>query len=251
MPPQVNWRPWKRARIESVPAPGQRARPGKSDSRRKESERQEEFYVFVLRSSMRAVLFRLVFGFCDLYSMDNPRPRSAGVTAAATFAILGCITAMCVWGYVFLIMVNSPGDDQGHHLYELYLRAFLVTALVPPLIIAALVRTAVGLFQLRPWARTAAIAWAVLALTISLGIIALRPFETFVIPDHFVREVDSLRQLFAISYVMMLLPAGIWWLFLFRMKSVKEQFEVAANEKPNLETVETAGGAIGAHKAVI
>jgi len=158
---------------------------------------------------------------------------------------------MCLWGYVFLTMVNSPGDDQGHRLYELYLKTFLVIALVPPLIIAALVRTAVGLFQLRPWARIAAMAWAVLALTISLGIIAFRPFETFVIPEHFVREVDSLRQLFVISYVVMLFPVSVWWLFLFRMKSVKEQFGAAANEESNLRTAGTAGGAIDAHKAVI
>jgi len=43
--------------------------------------------------------------------------------------------------------------------------------------------------------------------------IALRPFETFAIPEHFVAEAESLKQLLAVSAVFMLLPVSIWWLF--------------------------------------
>src|SRR3974390_1512426 len=109
--------------------------------------------------------------------MENPRPRSAGVTAAATFAILGAITALGVWGFVLLGMVNEPIDDQGHRLYQMHVVAFLVIATVPPLVVAAFVRTAIGLIQLRPWARIGAMTWAVLALTVSLWLIAFLPVE--------------------------------------------------------------------------
>ena len=133
--------------------------------------------------------------------MENPRPRSAGVTAAATFAILGCISALCVWAYIVLNLADTPASEQGHRFYEIYTTPFLLIALLPPLVLATLMRTAIGVLQLRPWARIASMVWAALALTVSLSLIAFRPFETFVIPEHFVHEVDSLRQLFAISFV--------------------------------------------------
>jgi len=90
------------------------------------------------------------------FAMENSRRRSAGVTAAATFAVLGSVTALFVWGYLLLGMVNSPADEQGHHLYEIHLTAFVVLTLAPPMALAALIRTAVGLFQLKPWARIGA-----------------------------------------------------------------------------------------------
>jgi hypothetical protein len=55
--------------------------------------------------------------------------------------------------------------------------------------------------------------------------IALRPFETFAIPEHFVTEAESMKQLLAVSAVFMLLPISIWWIFFFRLKSVVKQFE--------------------------
>ena len=185
------------------------------------------------------------------FAMENSRRRSAGVTAAATFAVLGSVTALFVWGYLLLGMVNSPADEQGHHLYEIHLTAFVVLTLAPPMALAALIRTAVGLFQLKPWARISAMVWAAFALTSSLWLIAFRPFETFIIPENFVREVDLLRQLFAISFVLMLFPVSVWWLFLFRMKSVKAQFGIdVVTERENRERV-NQNGTMDAHKAVI
>jgi hypothetical protein len=89
--------------------------------------------------------------------------------------------------------------------------------------------TGVGLFQLKPWARRAALGWAVLALCFSLAMIAFRPFETFFIPERFVSETESFKQLLALSLVMATLPVGVWWIFFFRLPSVKKQFEPAAD----------------------
>jgi hypothetical protein len=37
--------------------------------------------------------------------------------------------------------------------------------------------------------------------------------------------VESLKQLLVISVLVLLLPISIWWLFYFRMVSVKAQFQ--------------------------
>lgn len=156
--------------------------------------------------------------------MPHSCPRSAGVTAAATYAFLCCAAVFLFWGYLFLAMMNAPADEHGKYLYETQTLDFLLLALVPPVLVALGIRTAIGLFQLRPWARVAALIWASLSLTLCLALIGFRPFETFVIPHRFVHEVVLFRQLISISFLLMLLPASIWWLFYFRAKSVKSQF---------------------------
>jgi hypothetical protein len=156
--------------------------------------------------------------------MPEARPRSAAVTAAATLAMLGCATALYFWGSFVLGMVNNPADEQGRHLYQTHLGFFLIMLLLPSALIAVGMRIGVGLFQLRPWARVAAMIWAAISLLLCLSIIAFRPFETFFIGDRFVAPLESLKQLIAFALVILLLPVSVWWLLLFRMKSVKAQF---------------------------
>ena len=156
--------------------------------------------------------------------------RSAGVTAAATYALLCCVTVFLFWGYIFVVAVNARADDQGRHLYETYTFSFLLVTLAPPLVVALGIRTAIGLLQLRPWARVGAILWASLSLILCLALIALHPFETFVIPNRFVHEAVLYRQLAAVSFLVMLFPASVWWLFYFRAKRVKQQFLSADSE---------------------
>ncbi len=157
--------------------------------------------------------------------MMPTRNRSAGVTAAATLAVLGGTIAFFIWGAFFLTLLNLPPDSAGKHLYQVHPLPFALIALIPPFLVALGMGTGIGLFQLRPWARKAALLWASLALAFCLSMIALRPFETFAIPEHFVTDAESMRQLLAFSVVFMLLPISIWWLFFFRRKSVVEQFE--------------------------
>jgi hypothetical protein len=103
--------------------------------------------------------------------------------------------------------------------------AFSILALLPPVFVAVGVRTSIGLFQLKSWARRAAMLMAIIGLVLSLTMIAMRPFQTFFIPDQFVSDLQSLKQLLAIAFVFMLLPISVWWLFFFRFKGVKAQFE--------------------------
>lgn len=158
--------------------------------------------------------------------------RSAGVTCAAALAILGSASAFYLWGSLFLGLLNSPPNSHGKHLYELYPFTFFLMFSVPLFLIASGIRTGIGLFQLRPWARRAALLWASVALCFCLYTIAFRPFETFFFPDHFVSDLESFKQLLAISLVIALFPVSLWWIFLFRMPSVKRQFEQPAQSEP-------------------
>jgi len=156
--------------------------------------------------------------------------RSAGVTCAATLAILGSGTALLVWGSFFLGMMNGEADVRGRKVFEAHPLLFFLIATLPFLLIASGIRTGIGLFQLKAWARKAALFWAAAALCFSLWFIAFRPFETFFIPEHFVSELESLKQLMAISLVFATLPVSVWWIFLLRMDSVKRQFEPQSME---------------------
>jgi len=163
--------------------------------------------------------------------------RSASVTCAAALAILGSATALLVWGSFFLGVLNNEADASGREFYEAHpLQVFLI-AMLPFLLIASGIRLGIGLFQLKRWARKAALAWAAAALCFSLWFIAFRPYETFFIPEHFVSELESLKQLLAISLVFATLPVSIWWIFLFRMKSVKRQFEPPVGENATAASV--------------
>jgi hypothetical protein len=155
--------------------------------------------------------------------MVSQPPRSAGVTAAATYAILCCLTVLFLWGFFVLQLLNTR-DYEGYTFFDYFPVSFALVAVVPPALISMGIRTALGLLQLRPWARRASLIWAAIALTLCVGLIAFRPFETFVIPQHFVSQSVLIRQMVAISFVLMLLPVSVWWLFYFRTKSVKRQF---------------------------
>ena len=144
--------------------------------------------------------------------------------------------AFSLWGWMFLPLLNLPPDSNGHHAYQAHPVVFALVGLVPPFLVALGLRTGIGLFQLRPWARKAALLWAAIALAFCLSMIALRPFETFAIPEHFVTEGESMRQLLAVSAVFMLLPISIWWLFFFRLKSVVAQFEGRKTTRPSIES---------------
>jgi hypothetical protein len=179
-------------------------------------------YLFGNFASLFAISFRLPL--LHLFRMASARTRSAGVTAAATYALLCCATVFVLWGVVFRRVLNIH-DDHGRAYYELFPGTFAMAALLPPAIVAVGVRTAIGLLQLRPWARLLSMAWAAICLMLCLALIALRPFETFVIPHHFVTELTLARQMVAVSFVFMLLPVSVWWLFYFRTQNVKLQFE--------------------------
>ena len=134
---------------------------------------------------------------------------------------------MLVWGWVFHGLATLPRDANGQRAYESHPVAFFSLALVPPVLIAIGLRMGVGLFQLRPWARKAALWWAAIALTFSLSVIAFRPYQTFVIPERFVSDAESLKQLLAVAMVIFTFPISVWWIFYFTRPTVKMQFQAA------------------------
>ena len=170
-------------------------------------------------------LFSATPVWCHSETMALERIRSAGVTASAALAMMVSVATLLLWGWMFVPLLSLPQDANGKYVYQTQWLAFSILALLPPVFVAVGVRTSIGLFQLKPWARRAAMLMASIGLVLSLTMIAMRPFETFFIPERFVSEVESLKQLLAIAFVFMLLPISVWWLFFFRFKGVKAQFE--------------------------
>jgi hypothetical protein len=154
----------------------------------------------------------------------SPRTPSAGITAAATLGALGSLSALFAWGWFFLTMLSMPIDEKGKHVYQTHPLSFFAIALIPPLLIAMALRTSIGLFQLRPWARNAALLWAALALLFSSSVIAFRPYETFIIPEEFASNLASFKQLLALSFVIFTFPVAAWCLLYFTRKRVIAQF---------------------------
>jgi hypothetical protein len=184
---------------------------------------------FIFRTSYPNVLYSQPLPCAFIKSTMSLPPqslpvRSAGVTAAAALAVLGSLIALLLWSSLLQSSLQLPVDKAGHHIYQLHPFAFGALLLVPLFLMALGMATGIGLFRLHAWSRKAALIWAAIALVFCLSTIAFRPFETFAIPDHFVGETESFEQLLAVSFVFMLLPISIWWLFFFRLKSVKAQF---------------------------
>jgi len=74
--------------------------------------------------------------------MMPAKNRSAGVTAAATLAVLGSVIAFFLWGWLFLPLMNLPPDSNGQHAYQVHPITFALIALVPPFLVALGMRTA-------------------------------------------------------------------------------------------------------------
>jgi hypothetical protein len=129
-------------------------------------------------------------------------------------------------------MLAAPADDKGKHIYETQTLMFVVLAVVPPLLVALGIRTSIGLFQLKPWARKGALLWGVLAFVMSSLVIAFQPYETFVIREEFVSPVVSIKQLLSISFVIFTFPLGAWWIFYFTRSRVVKQFQPQALSNP-------------------
>lgn len=164
--------------------------------------------------------------------MTNSTPRSAGVTAAATFALLGSLAAVYVWWPIFTNMIRIPPDAAGQHVYQKHPLLFVTFTALLPIFITIAFSTGLGLFFLKSWARKTALLCAAVALIFSVCMIAFRPYETFYISENYVPENESFQQFLAISFLFFLLPLGVWWLVYFTRKKVIAQFTSSASHTP-------------------
>ncbi len=157
--------------------------------------------------------------------METTRQRSAGITASAILSVLIGIAILLLWGFFFRGIMAIPRFKNGKYIYQIFPLLCGLIILVPPVLAATSIRMGIGLFQLRSWARKLALLWASVAMAFCLAIIALRPFETFFLPTDFASETFYFLQLLALTAIFSLLPVSMWWLFYFRLASVKAQFE--------------------------
>jgi hypothetical protein len=144
--------------------------------------------------------------------------RPIGVTASAVVAILGSVFTLVFAALaVASLFIESPQPRPPNSASFVVMGALMFVAFA-----CVGIWTSVGLFQLRPWARTTILIFAGFlaagCIFILLAIMALPlPPDMSVVTGHTVRRV--MAGVFGIPLVI-----AIWWLFQFNMQSTKAAF---------------------------
>jgi hypothetical protein len=153
--------------------------------------------------------------------------RSVAVTVIAILALIGSAGAIGMGALTFVGLLAGgaapPKDFSGSLIF---FRAIML--LVPLIYILPGVWgivTAIGLLQLKNWARISIIIFSVLLL--AFGLITALSSSVFFLAN---RPPGMDRQVVALARVVMLMLAagqiglGVWWLVFFNRAKVKEQF---------------------------
>lgn len=152
--------------------------------------------------------------------------RSAGVTVAAVFSLLGSLLNLLL-GFLMILMAiinkstlaaGAPGGRAMMIVSSMFLTLPGIWGIA----------TSVGLFRLKRWARISILIFASLltffGLITPLGLLAVR-FPTP--PNQDPAIFNSVRWGISVFYLC-LAVVGVWWLVFFTRPSVKEQFVDAA-----------------------
>ncbi len=158
----------------------------------------------------------------------NPSGPSSSVVAARVVGILASLIAILIAVAAIAGMSLMPPESASPPMPP-FVKS---TAVVMMVLFAGLaifgIFTSVGVLHLRKWARVSMLIWGgVMAAFCGLAL----PFATFVpMPESPAGSPMSLpivRMLVMMVYGIPFL-IGVWWLFLFNQRAVKEQFLAAA-----------------------
>lgn len=144
--------------------------------------------------------------------------RPAGVTVSAIVAILGSILALVfALAAVASLFVATPQAQPPSNVPFLISGVFIIVA-------ASIVGiwTAVGLFRLRPWARTSILIFSAF-LAIGSAFTLLGMMAMPLPPDISGPTTQQVRRIMAITFGLPLVVA-VWWLIQFNMQSTKAAF---------------------------
>src|SRR5450759_57572 len=144
--------------------------------------------------------------------------RPVGVTASAIVAILGSIFALLVAAVLVASPHIAPPQSQPPNSAQVVIAGAAMFAALAGIGIW----TSVGLFRLRPWARTAILviagflaAGSIFSLVISMAV--PMPPEITASTEHIVRR--TMAAMFGIP-----LAIAVWWLIQFNTPSTKAAF---------------------------
>ena len=158
-----------------------------------------------------------------------PRPSSVGVTISAAIAlagsaltVLGGLAFLCMTLFLPRLLQNQPTPPPTP-----FVTAFL---LFDALLFLAFgvwgIASAVGLFELKNWARVSIIVFAAILTFISLPtalIMAIVPLDTANDPD-LPRYFFPVFRFLMVSFEGSLAALGIFWLIFFTRPAVRSQF---------------------------
>ena len=152
--------------------------------------------------------------------------RPVGVTASAIVAVVGSIIMLLFAGLaigsLFVASPNQPPNAQAVVAGALTIAAFGLVG----------IWTAVGLFGLRPWARTAIL--VVSGMTVGSSIFAIALIMLFPMPaDLSPDTVKVFRWTMGVIFGVPLLIA-VWWLIQFNRESTKAAFQSALGAQSRL-----------------
>jgi len=145
--------------------------------------------------------------------------RSVGVTISAVVVLLGCLV-MILMGGLSLVVPFLPSSSAP----EPPLRVMLIGSSMLLGFAAWGILTAIGLFRLRPWARISMLVFSVFlvfATTVSAVAIFFMPIPA---GQNISAQVMLATRIGIGGFYLCLGLIGVWWLYLFNKRTVKEQF---------------------------
>lgn len=154
--------------------------------------------------------------------------RTAGVTTIAILALIGSALLLAMAGLIAVVMIAAPTPPPNDP--QLPPTFFKVIRIIAPLIyvLPAVwgIVTAVGLLQLKNWARISTIVFSVLLIVFgTLGMFTsmvffLKPPPGNGLDPKMFAVIGVVTAVFALAQI----GVGIWWMVFFNRASVKAQF---------------------------
>lgn len=155
-----------------------------------------------------------------------------GIRASAVLAMVGSLAMLGLGGFTLIgTLVTPPPTGPAAPPFPL-----AAIGIVAAAVFAGLsgwgIRTAIGIFRRRRWARVSIAIFAGLLTFLSAGALAamlLTPLPTQ--PRVSQETMNTVRWSIAAFYAV-LTAIGVWWLVLFNLKSTQEYFAQAAASEP-------------------
>jgi hypothetical protein len=154
--------------------------------------------------------------------------RSAGVTVIAILALIGSALLLAMAGLMAIAMIAAPTPPSNDAQFPPMF--FKMVRIIAPLVYALPavwgIVTAVGLLQLKNWARISTIVFSVLAIVFgAFGILTsmvffLKPPQGNGVDPKMFSIIGAVTAVFALAEI----GIGIWWIVFFNRAGVKAQF---------------------------
>ncbi|MFY9801719.1 MAG: hypothetical protein WA211_13345 [Candidatus Acidiferrales bacterium] len=175
--------------------------------------------------------------------------RSAGVTTSAVAVLLGCGLTLVSTAFMALGLAEIASTGAAPQITKSFGAVMILFMLALAVWGTA---TGVNLLHLREWSRISMLVFSGLLLVISIPGIIMMLFVPFPAPPsapdpELMRRVMAATRVGMVVFYALLTVLGVWWLYFFNSRAVKEQFRGAGAPAPSSPSAWVpAGGAAAA-----